>query len=132
MITWIAGIGVAVVFVLLLKVFKVIAHSTAALTVSKQVMRVLNDASLTDIEKEKAMQKFSLTLLKHFVLILLGSLAALALPTATLWGASTADLLSLDDVITTTLSWQFITASAVLTVLRFVVFKRPQARSVQK
>jgi uncharacterized membrane protein YkgB len=113
-VNWVGGAFIVFAFFGLLKAFRVIEVSKDVITLSSTVMSTMTDNSMSDLEKEKAMQSFSIRFFKYFISILIGSALAIAIPVLVLWGLQQLGLLSLDDIIATTLTWEFITISCLL------------------
>ena len=125
MLVWLAAVLLVVLFAMGLNWFKVIATSRQALATSQRVVGTLRDPTMTDLQKEKAMQASSLELFKCFALILLGCALALAVPFAIIWLLDLAGLVSLDAVLALTLSIPFLLATTVIAiVVIFLIRKR--------
>ncbi|MBA55062.1 MAG: hypothetical protein CMK89_11460 [Pseudomonadales bacterium] len=121
--SWIAALFALSAFIYLLKRLGVIAVSREVISLSTAVLSTMNDGSLSDLEKEKAMQAFSLRLFKAFFLIILGSALALLIPCSLLWGLDRLDWLSLDVVMTTSLSWPFLLVSLIMGCTGFYLMR---------
>ncbi|HET8705668.1 MAG TPA: hypothetical protein VFM46_05120, partial [Pseudomonadales bacterium] len=124
MMDWIAAALLAVGFILLLKLFKVIDVSRDVLTLSRTVTSIISDKSISELEKEKAMQKHSLDFFRYFLVILLGSAAALAVPFGLVWLFARSGMVSLENTLTITISWQFLLGTLVLGSAAFYAFGR--------
>ena len=124
MINWIGALAAVVVFFLLLKLFRVITVSRDVIVQSGGVVAILNNRTMSDLEKEKSMQRFAVGFFKAFLLILVGSVGALLVPTAALWTLEQAGVLILDEVMTTALTWEFIAASVALGVAMLYLNRR--------
>lgn len=114
MINWIGALAAVVAFFQLLKHFRVIAVSAQVIAQSGDVVAILNNRTLSDLEKEKSMQRFSVQFFTAFLRILAGSAGALAIPTAALWLLEKAGALHLDEVMSTAHSWPFLAVSVAL------------------
>lgn len=77
---------------------------------------IMNDRSLTDRQKEKAMQANSGTLFVQFLKITGGLIAALGLPMLAVWLIGLTRVWSFEGAIEASLSWPFLTAGLVLFV----------------
>lgn len=104
-------------FLVLIKYLKVIEKSSKVLSIARQSIVIINDSEKSDLQKEIAMQKFAKELLLLFLVITAGSLLALAIPAALVWLMELAGLLSFQSVIDTTLSWEFIVGSIIVSVV---------------
>lgn len=124
MIEWLAAAFIVVAFAFLLVRLHVVAASRRVIQVSREAMAVVTDVALPDSEKERRMQAYTGRLLKEFLLILAGSVAAVAAPMAVVWGMQQAGWLSLDTVVDVTLSWQFLLAATLASVPLFLLFSR--------
>ena len=113
-VNWIGALFVLGVFIYLLTVFRVVATSREVLSLSAEAMSTLNNRNLSDLEKEKAMQAFSLRLFRSFFLIVIGSALALLLPCSAIWLLDLLQWVSLEAIVATSLSWPFIAASLVI------------------
>ena len=121
---WLAAIVLVGGFILLLKPFRVIRNSQETLTLSREVMTVLGNKQLSELEKEKAMQRHSLAFMRYFVLILAGCAGALLLPLGLVWILDLAGLSPLDDAIAITMSWPFLLGSTVVGIAVLVIQSR--------
>lgn len=84
----------------------------------------MSDSSLSDRQKERALQKSSIALFGQFLKITLGLAAALVLPLAAVWLIGFTSLWSFDGAIAASLSWPFLLAGLVLFVCVFWVGRR--------
>jgi hypothetical protein len=121
-----AGAAIACFFALL-QLLGVVGEARRAIAASRDAMNTLNNASISDDEKERAAQAASLRLFGHFLQIALRSAAALAAPTLALYAADRAGLISFNDVMTAMMSWPFIVSTCVVAmlVLAFMRRRRP-------
>lgn len=119
MTAWLGALLLVVGFAILCKLFGLLPGTRRVVSVARQSLTVLGDATLTDEAKEKALQAHALHLFRLFGLLAVGGAAALALPLAGLWGADRYGVVSWDAVLATTLSWPFllISGGAALVVL---------------
>ena len=126
---WMAAIILVGGFILLLKPLRVIDTARTVMTLSRQVMAILGDKTVSDLEKEKAMQRHTLQFLRCFALITLGGAAALLLPLALVWGLDLAGLVSLDETLRITMSWPFLLGATVVGVAVLVMQSRGSSPS---
>lgn len=91
---------------------------------SRQAAAVLQDNSLDDLAKEKAMQVAAIQLFKLLGLLIMGSLTAVSLPIGAIWLADTGGLLSFDDVLAMLVRWEFLLAATVIGCTVFFVLHR--------
>jgi hypothetical protein len=119
-VTAFVAAGLAVVgFILLIKLLRLVEMSVTVIDIAKQALADLRDLELHDDDKEAALQRHALRLFGLFFLLTLGGAAAFLTPIAVLWGLERVGILSLDAVVEAALTWQFLTASTVLTIAFF-------------
>lgn len=124
MIDWAAAAFLAVGFIVLLKLFKVIDISRDVIALSRTVTAIIGDKKMSEIEKEKAMQRYSLDFFRYFFFILLGSAAALATPFGVVWLIAQTGMASLEHTLAITISWQFLLGTLALGIAAFYLFSR--------
>ena len=117
MMSYVGAIILVMGFLVLIEYLKVIEKSSIVIGIAKRSIVIIRDSESSDLQKEKAMQKYAKELLLLFLFIAAGSLLALAIPFTLLWLMELAGLLSVQSVITTTLSWDFIIGSIVLSII---------------
>ncbi len=123
MISWFAASLIVIGFLILIKVLSVIDNSFKVLAIASEAAAIVADKKLDDLSKERKLQHATLQLLKLFVFILAGSVAAVALPAGIRLLIHFAGIGSWDDTLTTTLSWPFIAASTVVGCTAFYLMK---------
>lgn len=111
-------------FILFVKLFGLVEKSTRVVRIAKSAATIVRDADLDDYQKEMAMQKYAKELFFLFFLITSISVLAIAIPFSFIWLMEFAKLLTMDEVLDTTLSLEFITATAVLSIILFGVSAR--------
>jgi len=124
MLIWIVALAAVMSFVYLLTLFKVVDKSKTVIALSGQVMSTLGNRELTDLEKEKAMQRFSLQFFQAFFVIVVRAACALAIPLVTLWLLAQTDILSFEALKTVYLDWRFLVTSTTLAVIILVLVSR--------
>lgn len=112
----VGGIVVVLGFILFVKLFGIVEKSSKVIRIAKSSLTVVRDADLDDLQKEIVMQKHAKELFYLFFLIATGSIVALAIPFVLIWLMEYAELLTVDEVIDATLSWEFIAATVVLSI----------------
>lgn len=127
MLEWVAAALLVGGFILLLKPFRVIDNARAVLQLSGQVAAMLRDKSLSDLDKEKAMQRHSLGFFKGFCLITLGGAAALLVPFALVWLLDLAGLVSLEEALRVTMEWPFLIGATVVGIAVLVLQGRSRS-----
>jgi hypothetical protein len=106
-------------FIAVLKLLKVVENSTRVIRITNQAVVDFRSSDLDDDAKETAMQGYARRLFVLFFLVTVGGVAAIFVPLAVIWGLDRMQLLSLNNVLRATLSWQFIVASTAAIVLIF-------------
>jgi hypothetical protein len=101
-------------FIVILKIFRVVDKSTRVIEISRQSVADLRSVDLDDDAKESAMQNHAKQLFGLFLLITIGGIAAVFLPIAVIWGLDRLQLVSIDAILSVTLSWPFIIATTSL------------------
>lgn len=120
---WIGGFILVLGFLLFLKVFKVVNKSRDVIEVAKISLSTVRNKELSDLEKEKIMQKNAMKMFPLFLWISIGSILALLIPMALVWLLEQIGIMKLDEVIQLSLSWLFIGVSLVVSVLIFWIWK---------
>lgn len=120
---WLSAIFLVIGFAYLLKVFKLADKAMKTFELTKHSVSVFQDPSLSDLEKEKTMQQHTISLLKLFLSIVVGSFVALMLPTLVIYLFDLLGLVSLQETIEKTLSWQFITITTLL-IAALIIYRK--------
>jgi hypothetical protein len=116
------AIGLAVVvFALALRQLKVVAAVTEALDTGRRAAGVMAAADLDENQKEVAVRRAALDLFRSFGVITLRTAIAVAGSLLVVLAAAWADLVALDEVATTSISWEVIIVSAVVMTVVMVV-----------
>ena len=110
------GIVIVLGFLIFVKIFGLVEKSTKVISIAKSSMSIVQNANLDEYEKEIAMQKHAKQLFALFFFITLGSITALAVPFGLVWLMELAKILTVNKVIETTLSWEFITATLIFSI----------------
>ena len=120
MLAAIIGASLVVIgFALLAHYIGLIRWTSEVMTHSVEAAAILQDASLDDLAKEKAMQTAAIALFRLLGLLVIGSIIAICAPLGVIWLADKTGLLSFDAVMAMLLRWEFLLAA---TVLGFAVF----------
>lgn len=104
-------------FIALLKVFSLVELSIDVIGLSRQSLADIRNPEMDDEAKEKALQGHTKKLLLLFFKLTSGGIAALLVPLALVWLLEQLDVLSLSEVMSTVLSWEFILASTILAIV---------------
>jgi hypothetical protein len=124
MMAWVGAVLLVLAVLGLVKVFGVVAHSRRAIALAQASFGVISDRALPEETKEEVLQRNAVQLLKLFLLLLVLGAAAFLLPLGGLWVADHWGVLSWDAVLTTTLSWPFLSATVFATIVVVVVARR--------
>jgi hypothetical protein len=116
-------------FLLLIKYLKVVEKSSKVITIAKQSIIIVRHSEISDMQKEKALQKNAKELLLLFLYIFTFSLLALAIPFALIWLMELLGLFSVQSVIETTLSWDFILGSLIISIIGIWFINRKNGKS---
>ena len=131
MYDWAAAAFAAILFLVLLKKFKVASAGQWVLSLSRDIVSTIGNTTLSDLDKEKAMRGFATTLFQLFLVILLGGAAALAVPIGALWLLEQTGLVSIDAIIDISLSPVFIGATLFLGGIAYLFVKRGEPSSTK-
>lgn len=107
MMSWIGSIIVVGLFALFFKLFRLIDITRNTINLAKASVAVMQDQSLSDLQKEQLAQKNALGLFKSFFLITAAGFSTVLLPFSVIWLLDIMGVMSLDAVLATTLSWPF-------------------------
>ena len=124
----VGGIVVVLGFIIFVQLFGLVEKNTKVIHIAKSAITIVRDASLDDYQKEVAMQKHAKELLSLFFLITMGSIMALAIPFGLIWLMEFAKLLTVNEVIETTLSLEFIAATVIISIGCFWLMREKQVK----
>ncbi len=130
--TLVGGIVVVLGFIIIVKLFKLVEKSTKVIGIAKSAVSIVRDADIDDYQKEIAMQKYAKELFFLFFLITTISLLAIAIPFSFIWLMERAELLTVNEVIDTTLSLEFITVTVVLSIIFFWLVRKKNSEKFCK
>ncbi len=125
----VGAIFLVICFFILLDKLGVIENSKKVTTISKNALRDVQDNSMDDLSKENAMKGYAKKLLLLLIYLLMTGAAALFIPIGIIYVFAHFRLLSFDNVVQTTLKWQFIAASTIFGLLYYTIFKKNRASS---
>lgn len=120
----VGGIIIVLGFLIFIELFKIVEKSARVISISKSSMATMRDKSLGDDQKEVAMQKNAKSLFVLFFIITIGSALAVAIPLGIVWLMEQAKWLTVDEVIKTTLSWEFLGGTLVVSVAYFWLIRK--------
>ncbi len=119
-----AGLILVIGFIIFLQLFGIVKKSAKVIEIAKNSTLIIQDVDLDDYQKEKAMQKNAKELFFLFLLISVGCSIALGIPFAMVWLMEFQKLLTVNDVIRLTLSWEFISATVVISLIYFWILHK--------
>ena len=117
MIPWIGACFGALCFGILIHTFNLVAKSSQAVKIAQKSFEIIGNAALNDDIKEKALQNNAGQLLRLFVILALRGATAILVPLGILWLADQFGWLSLQSVLSVTLSTGFLIASSIAVIL---------------
>lgn len=121
---WFGAVFCVVSFALLLHWVRLVERTRDVLAVSREASSVLHNATLTDRDKERAVQRGAVQLFRLLLVLLAGTAVCLFAPLAVIWLLSEAGFMSLDGVLATLARWDFLLAGSVLGVLTYVAVSK--------
>jgi sulfotransferase family protein len=127
MSSWLAAVGLLAAFVFLGRAFGLTARSRTVLATTRESMSVMRTASMSDEQKEAALQAHAIALFKSFFTLSIGLAAAALLPAALLWLCDRLGWLSFERVLAVSLSPAFLVVSGVVVILTLVMGRRSAA-----
>jgi hypothetical protein len=119
MISFLAAVLLVGGVIALIKIFGLVPRALQAVRTSRSALDVMKDPSLGDDRKESLLQRYSLSLLRSFVDLLIRGAGSIAIPVGLLWTLEFAGVLSLKAVLDLTLSWPFLLGSAIAAIAAF-------------
>ena len=115
---------VVIIFAILAHYIGLVRWTGQVMAHARQATAILQDSTLDDLTKEKAMQTAAIQLFKLLGLLILGSLTAVTLPLGVIWLADTGGLLSFDGVLAILVRWEFLLAATMAGFTVFIVLHR--------
>lgn len=116
MIPWIAAAFSVIVFIILIRLFRLVERSLDVVGISRNSLDIVRDSGLDDKAKEEALQKNALSLFRLFFVLAGSGAAAVSVPLGMLWCCERFGWLSLEAVYSVAVSPVFLIASGVATV----------------
>ena len=120
----IGALIVVAVFVLMLRVLKLIQNGVGVMTTSRRAWEVLRDRNLDDDAKGELMQRQAKRLFVLFFLLSFSAAAALLVPVGLAYALDIAGLFSFDGVMGMLVSWEFLLVMTIVPVLVIWVFAK--------
>ena len=119
MIEFAGAVFLVIGFIIFMKLFSLVEKSSKVVNISKSAVKIIRNRSLNDYQKEIAMQQYAKELMSLFFLITIGSIFSVMIPFGFIWLMDAFGILSIDEVIQTTLSLEFIIITLIITVVYF-------------
>lgn len=120
------GVAVLIGFIILMKLFGLVEKSIKVVDIAKLSITIVQNKNLNDYQKESMMKKNAKELFSLFFLITIGGIAALAIPFSLIWLMELTKLLTVSEVIETTLSVEFIIITIIISIGWYWLIKRTQ------
>lgn len=116
MIVTIAVVAV-LVFIVAFKLFRLVPISSNAVLVSRSALTVMQDTDLDDLQREKAIQQLSISLLGIAFSIFMRGILTVAVSAIPVFGAGYLGLVNSEDVFAYMFSFKFILFSSVFIII---------------
>jgi hypothetical protein len=116
MIVTIAVVAV-LVFIVAFKLFRLVPISSNAVLVSRSALTVMQDTDLDDLEREKAIQQLSISLLGIAFSIFMRGILTVAVSAIPVFGAGYFGLVNSEEVFAYMFSFKFILFSSVFIII---------------
>jgi hypothetical protein len=108
----------------LMKVFGLFPRALQAVRTSRSALEVMTDPECGDDRKESLLQRYSVSLLRSFVDLLIRGVGSMAIPVGLLWMLEFAGLLSLEAVWALTRSWAFLLGGVIAAIVAFWLLEK--------
>lgn len=112
------------IFLVAFRATGLIAAAKTAVTTANGAMATIQDKTLDDLQKEKAVQAASIGLAKSFISIAIRSIILLALTFLPIWLASLIGLASIDDTLTFMARWDVIVGASVIVIAGIYLYRK--------
>jgi hypothetical protein len=122
--SWAVATAMALAFVAIFRFLRLIDRGREVFRIGSAAVDLMRDAKISDLEKERRIQTYSLRLLKLLVILVGGGLTALVLPLLVVWGLGAAAIVDYDEVLAVATSASFLIVGGVVAVLLFWWFER--------
>ncbi len=113
---YVAATLVVIAFCVLVKLTQLIDTTKDILRLTKLVGDTVRSKTLSDLEKEKAMQGYSKSLARLSLVIIVKIAIALGVPFLLLWGLDQARVVTLDASMDALMAWPFLLGSTVAVI----------------
>ena len=126
---WVGAIILVIGFIVLLQLLGITKKSHHVVRIALHSMKIIGSSRLNDEQKESKLRKNSQRLFGLFFILALGGAIALLIPLAVLWLGDFLGLVSLDAVLTTTVSPAFLIISTISAIA--ILYLKPNHQSKQ-
>jgi hypothetical protein len=123
-VRWAAALFLVVAFMALISRLGVPGRASAVVERSRRALADVRSNSLTELDKERAVQAHARSLFASFLVITALSAIALLLPVGVVWLLAAAGLLDFDAVLAATLSWPILLAATAIGIAMIVLLRR--------
>jgi hypothetical protein len=106
------------------KALRLFPRALQAVRTSQSALNVMHDPELGDAQKEVLLQRYSLSLLRAFLDLLIRGAGAIAIPMGLLWALEVAGVLSLKAVLALTLSWPLLLGGVFVAIVAFWLLEK--------
>jgi len=128
---WLAAFGLLAAFVVLARAFGLTERSRKVLATTRESMAVMRAASMSDEQKEAALQSNAIALFKSFFTLSAGLAVAALLPAGVLWLGDRLGWLSFDRVLAVSLSPAFLIVSGLVVLVTLLMDGRTAATDAE-
>jgi len=118
----IAAIFVVLLFIVLLFALGLVERARDVVAIARESARIMGDTALTDDDKEAAIQKNALRMMKLAGALLFGFAITLLAPIGLVWVVGLTGLVSLDATIGILLRWDFMVAATVVGIAAYYLY----------
>ena len=123
MVAIVAVVSIAV-FLVAFSVLHIVAKCKSAINVAQGAVDTIKNPALTDLDREKFVQKASVTLIGLFVSILIRSSVSLVIAAVPIWTAAEFELARSEEVIGFLSRWDVILLSSLIIVIMLALWHR--------
>ena len=124
---FVGAVPILVGFVAIIYALKLIPRGIETVAISKRAFADLRNSEIDDDAKEAAMQSHAKRLFALFFVLFFGGALALTLPAALIYFLDYLGVMSFDGVLDTTISWEFLVPTTVLSLLVLWFVRRRKA-----
>ena len=123
--------AMVLMFVGLFTLLRIVDRGREVLQITGDAVSLMRDPDVTDLEKEKRIQKYSLRLLALFMVLVLAASAALLIPILTVWVLDRMSLVDFEGTVRVSTSQSFLVGASLVSVGLFWLIERLGKRHKQ-